>query len=401
MTRPPKSLSDRLAINKLRKRDRLDEALRKGRRGNGRHRRFQFSPLKFDSDGEAFERLGGARARQDIKLSHYRRRDGALVNCRELSAPSSFTCEPQDLEQVLRFVYELRRQALIERTFFNGPGTVPGYVNLSLIRRIDLPGALLLTAELDRIRRVVGFRPTLDDHNWSAELRATLKALGVYDIIRARSSEMPGGDDGLMPGFGPERIKIIKMRSGQYSANREAEALRDELFDACAPFSTARPQIYNVLVEAFNNSREHAYPEGTGEDGLPSVRAWWAGALVDYSAGVFQLCVYDQGIGIPERFARQHRAALNLRVAAGGAGDLALLEMALSPGGSSTDEPGRGNGLWQMTELTRDLDGSSVQFTSLGAGIICRNGTIHSKFISPQRFGGTMVNWQVPFRLGS
>lgn len=398
MARPSRSLSAQLAARRLEKRERLSSQLSEGRRGPGHRRTFKFKVLPFDSDPERFDRNGGLSARTPLTFGKYTV-GNKQIECRNLTAPRNFSLRANP-DGVLRFVYELRRQVFIERAFGGepAPGRPDIYINLDEINKLDLPASLILTAELDRVRRVLGIRPVLDDHRWDEEIRNTFYSLGLHNVVEARRR------DRSVPikksaSLSADRFQIIPMRSGSSSSNDLARAIRDELYEACKPFSAARPQFYNVLVEAFNNTREHAYPEGSGEDGIPSVGGWWAGAIVDHQLGLFELTVYDQGIGIPERFSRQHPEATQERLQVGGSGDMLVLQRAAEHGASSSGEPGRGNGLWQMTDLTRSIPESEVQFISLCGSVAYRNGIMNRAFIPPQRFCGTMILWTVPFRL--
>jgi hypothetical protein len=396
-----KSLKAQILDRKRSKRERIqDDRMTVGARGRGSHRQFRFRPLPFESDEALFNLNGGKVARQQLIQGYYEGTGGNRQPCLHLYAPEKFTLNT-NLDGVLRFVYEMRRQVFIDRRFLNpASGIVPIYLNLDAIREIDLRGALILAAEFDRIRTVLGFKPILDDHHWDPTIRATLHALGLHEITQAyrRDKSVAIRSSEISENFQSDRFQIIKMRSGVGSSNVLAKEMRDELFEACRPFSSARPQIYNVLVEAFNNSREHAYPDGSGEDGIPSMRGWWAGAIVDHHLGVFQLAVFDQGIGIPERFSRQHDVSRRERQQAGGSGDMLVIQRAAQQGITSTQRPGRGNGLWQMTDLTRTLSGSHVEFMSLAGSVTYRSGIASGCFIPPQRFCGTMITWHVPFK---
>ena len=77
---------------------------------------------------------------------------------------------------------------------------------------------------------------------------------------------------------------------------------------------------------------------------------------------------------------------------------MVVLRAAIEHGWTSTAAEGRGNGLSQMVDLTRRIPGSSVEFTSLNASIRCVDGVPSAVSIPPQRFGGTLVRWSVPFR---
>ena len=397
MVDTPKPLSQQLLARRLKKRERLSSMLSQGRRGKGARRQFKFKPIAFTSDGAKFDESGGLTARTPLTEGHYT--VGKVeVECRHLSAPADFTFS-SNMDGVLRFVYELRRQVFVERAFLGDPNpSQPDiYINLDDVSRIDSPAALILTAELDRIRKILGMRPVLDDHHWLPEIRNTLYSLGLHNVVQARRRDQTVAIQ-KSKSLSDDRFQIIPMRSGNSSSNDLARQIRDELYEACKPFSAARPQFYNVLVEAFNNTREHAYPSGSGEDGIPSIGGWWAGAIVDHHRGRFELTVYDQGIGIPERFSRQHPEAKQERLQVGGSGDMLVLQRAAEHGASSSGLPGRGNGLWQMTDLTKSLPGSEVQFISLWGSVAYRNGIMNKAFIPPQRFCGTMIVWSVPFR---
>lgn len=395
MPRRPQTLKEQVQARKLEKRDRLQESLISGNSVPRPRGRYSVRALPFEADLAQFELCGGDVARYPLQPGTYTAPNGKIISCLHLAAPSNFTYAT-NLDGILRYIYELRRQIFIERRFLGVENArAPIYLNLDSIISVDLPGALILAAELDRIRRVLGFRPALDDHRWDPNIRSTLMEFGLHEIVHARGVEKIKDTRTKVK---QDRFQVIKMQSGTSSSNELAKTIRDELFEACSPFSGARPQIYNVLVEAFNNTREHAYPNFSGEDGLPSVRRWWAGALVDHEIGAFTLAVYDQGIGIPERFARQHELSNMERQQPSGAGDLLVLQRAAEHGSSSTTHPGRGNGLWQMTELTRAIPGSEVAFTSLKGSVAYRHGVVSRAFVPPQRFCGTMVRWYVPFR---
>jgi hypothetical protein len=59
----------------------------------------------------------------------------------------------------------------------------------------------------------------------------------------------------------------------------------------------ARLRLYSALVEAFENSRRHAYPKTASIN--PAVSHWWMSGAACQAEKRLTLVVYDQGVTIP------------------------------------------------------------------------------------------------------
>lgn len=298
-------------------------------------------------------------------------------------------------QAILEFVYELRRQVFLHKRF-HGTGSKRNpslYVCLDGVKQLDLEGALILAAELDRIRLVMKFKPLLDDGGWDPGVRAVLHALGVYDVINAgrMSNHVPIDDyAGTLEQVG---LSVVRFQSDTEAAGAKAKELRDNIYNLCEPPSGSKRPVYESLFEACLNAVQHAYPADQPGDGLPRAKRWWAGALVDRARGYLYLVVYDQGVGIPATLPA--RTWWNvLRGQLPELTDAAIIQGSLEFGRSGVDVDGRGNGLWRMCALTDSFDEADVRFTSSKGQVDYVKGGFSQRATLQTRFCGTMIRWR-------
>lgn len=349
-------------------------------------------PLRVDP--ELFEAACGDVSRPELVRSSHTAL-GAPQKCLRLPAPSNFRLA-ENPDQVLSFIYELRRQIFINNRFRSrGSKRRPSiYLDLDPISQIDLEGALLLAAEIDRVRLVIGFRPTMDDANWHPGVRALLYEFGFYDVVeadRVRGAEPIPDISQILKDSG---IAVVRFKSDVEADGQKAKELRDDVYAMCEPPGDAKRPVYDVLFEAVLNAVQHAYPADIPGDGVPSVKRWWAGALVDQASGYLNLVVYDQGVGIPATLPRRSWWSL-LSGKLPELNDAAVIAGGLEFGRSgATDDQGRGNGLHRICGLTDAFDAAEVLFTSLNGQVkYAKGGGVERETLNT-RFCGTMIRWR-------
>jgi hypothetical protein len=391
------------------KRLRLED--RRRRKRGLRHQKQKFGFIRVRSRGRArrpvverllFEAAVDGVVSVPVMASSFQGPDGKWWRCRRLTAPSDcrYTSNPDGL---LAFVYELRRQVFLEDRFRGaGRKSEPNlYIDLDKIENIDIEGALILVAELDRIRQVLKFKPHLDDANWDPDVRAYLASFGFYRVLEANRLFGGGEIDDMGAELEEAGYAIVPFVSCHLADPRKALELRDGLLQHCAPPDEARRAVYEGLVEAILNAVQHAYRSDIAGDGLPSVKYWWATALVDKIEGDLHLAVYDQGVGIPRTLVKRpwwHLIAGKLPERS----DSRIIEGALEYGRSgvsdtvelAADANGRGNGLWRMCELTEAFEQADVRFTSLKGDVLYRKGGVLERTTLKTRFCGTMITWR-------
>lgn len=354
-------------------------------------------------DAKLFERSVAGVARWPVLPSYRTDNHGRSIACLRLQAPVDFRFSSNPGE-ILEYIYELRCQVFIKDRFRSrGTKNRPGlYIDLDLIEHIDIEGALMLAAELDRIRRVLAMRPVLDDANWAPAVRFILRGLGLYGVIEAdRYADTPpiGDFDEMAREVG---LSVVPFLSCTRADPGKALELRTALYERCAPpGDVSQMAVYEGLVEAFNNAVTHAYRDDCPGDGLPRIRRWWAGAMIDHAEGYLYLVVYDLGVGIPATL--EARDFWNLLVGRlPELNDAAVIAGALEYGRSGASQDallgsiadGRGNGLWRMCELADTFDDADVRFTSLKGDVLYVKGGALKRTTLPTRFCGTMIRWR-------
>jgi hypothetical protein len=351
--------------------------------------RFRLDPRRFEESAAGVPRI-------TLEPSWFRDPVGSRRRCLRLQAPADFRLHTNP-DAILAFVYELRRQVFIhDRYRYRGPRNKGLYVDLDDVAHIDLEGALILTAEFQRISLVYKSRPFLDDANWNRGVRAVLHGLGLYEVVQAmRAADAPNIED-LAEELERSGVAIVPFVSCHEADPTKAQALKIALLEHCATSDEAQLGVYETLVEAFTNAVQHAYRDDIDGDGLPRVKRWWAGALVDKQTRTLLLAVYDQGVGIPKTLVKR---PWWVSIASGLSenSDAGMIEGALAYGRSGTSDgapDGRGNGLWRMCELTNAFEAADVRFTSLKGQVIYSKGGAPVRNTLATRFPGTMVRWR-------
>lgn len=352
---------------------------------------------------ELFEASAEGIARIALAPTTRRTRSGRWYRYQALSAPADFQLQ-SNLEGVLAFVYELRRQVFLRRRFGgHGARAKPDlYIDLDPILEIDIEGALVLAAELDRVRRVLRIRAVMDDENWHPFVRWFLHGVGLYNVIEAERLQ-PGCQIEDFEAVAAEvGLRVIPFVSCTKADPGKALHLREELYRHCVrPGDETQMKVYEALVEAFNNAVGHAYRPDVEGDGLPRIGRWWAGALIDQKRGYLYMVVYDQGVGIPATLPRRRW----WEIIAGRIpefSDAAVIQGALEYGRSGVSDDalfgdeadGRGNGLWRMCELADTFDEADVRFTSLKGDVLYAKGGGLERTNLKTRFPGTLIRWR-------
>lgn len=290
-------------------------------------------------------------------------------------------------DEVLGFLYEYRWQLFAK----NRQQRKALSVSLAEVREIGLDAALVLTAEYHRLwlRRPTRERPFINDLDWPEGIRAVMSALGLYDLVQAsgRSSS-----DEIDLSAAPYRF--VPFHSGKMVDGKNAVSLIDSL-TAAAGSAPRRIQIYNSLIEAMKNVRNHAYPEGRPPQIEPRVERWWAAGAYDPASHTLAFAVYDQGVGIPSTLPRQTFAESIFALCPPERTDADIIAGGIEFGRTSTGLAHRGNGLWTICEVAKALPSSQVRILS-GRGEVTysADGSVRKSSVK-NAFCGTLIQWNL------
>lgn len=213
------------------------------------------------------------------------------------------------------------------------------HVDLTHAEEITPAGALLLVAAFDRWRETVpGQRlRAVSLERWNPDVRRKLKEMGFFEVLNANCNF----DDPVTH----DSDRYLPFLSGHGSEGDQAQALRRSI-ESLGPAISDRGLLYDGLVEAMTNVKQHAYDESE------SVKRWWMSASVNVSKNKLTIMFLDHGQGIPttlprSKFWEQARGLLARFGADAFKDDARLIEAALTIEKSRTGDDFRGNGLRQ------------------------------------------------------
>ncbi|TAJ69143.1 MAG: hypothetical protein EPO51_24220 [Phenylobacterium sp.] len=262
-------------------------------------------------------------------------------------------------------------------------------VDLADVEAIDLDAALVLVAEYHRgVADRPGYRPPIDDVGWPAWVRCLLEQLGFYELVKPSARSSDSLDD---VAFDHRFVPFVTARDVQ-------GVLVDGLIERLKAAAGATPKriaTYGALLEAIKNVKNHAYPQDA-EPQLPTrVEQWWgAGAYVPEER-TLAFAMYDQGVGIPATLPKRPIWEAIRRLCPPEFNDADVIGGAIELGRTSTGKLERGNGLWTICSLVRELPGSHVRILSGRGELSFASDGTYQKQLHAKPFCGTLIEWSL------
>jgi len=314
-----------------------------------------------------------------LRIPNRRPRPAILVH-----APSNFSFLDNHSES-LGFIRDVQFVA-------HAPGGMQGHhtyvVDLSGVTSIGLDAALVLVAEYHRnLFNKPNYQPPIDDADWPAWLRCLLHELGFYKLVKA--SVRTGGDP--QGGFQVRFVPFV-------SASLVQGELIDDLIEQLKTAAGATPKriaTYGALLEAIKNVRNHAYPSDADLQLPPRVERWWGAGAYDPNERSLTFAMFDQGVGIPATLPKRQMWRDLLKLCPPEWTDADVIEGAIELGRTSTGRLERGNGLWTIVSLVRELPGSEVRILSGRGELTYRSDGTISKRLHANPFCGTLIEWSL------
>lgn len=296
----------------------------------------------------------------------------------DMSLRTNFTGVVKLLEKMRRFSARQRN----ERVF----------LDFKPIRRVDLPGALVVAAELDRWNRLKhGKLHSVDVNEWDPGVRRLLREIGFFGLLDVSSgaAEKPA----------PSDERYVKFRSGTEVDGKEISSLQESDLD---PFIGVpnRQQLFAAVTEAMTNVLHHAYHSKMLN---PALQRWWLSASFNTATQEIVILIYDQGQGIPKTV-RQNWQDYLRQIAPGSLSNHAkLIQEAHGLRRSASRQKHRGLGLERdVRKYIEGLDCSGIycinsmkgQYTvKTGAG--ARIDEMPEIVNFERSLNGTLIEWRV------
>ena len=303
-------------------------------------------------------------------MSRHESRPVAISGYERVRAPKYLTLSPAYVDEVVGFVRELERKAVVGKKMV---------IDFSKTELIHALGAVYLYSEIDRalmkmsVIRIQGIS--------KKQVRSALRIAGILTLCGYPAPPtdfhipvLRGKDDDHLP-------VIVEYLMKTALVQKELNITDSDY---------AERLVNKAISEAMLNVKQHAYPQSE------EYRFWWATATILDTNLHIALC--DRGVGIPKTLENRTwfkviSTAMNL-----GSEDAKMIEAAMKYTRSSrTGHSGGGLGSRDIQQLVLDAREGHLTIIS-GKGYYClqgKNGKETSEKIGYD-VAGTIIHWQIP-----
>ena len=276
-----------------------------------------------------------------------------------------------------------------------GLRNLPVAIDFSRVTKMWPSGTLLFLAEIKRLIWITkGLRRISCRRVHDRKVNQVLHQIGFYQAIRRTSKVEPTAEDVIhwraLSGTGAEGDKAGELV--ETVGGRLPEALNTPM--------------YNGLVEAMTNCKQHAYIRDRGDRLKIRGRGeWWM--FAQEHLGKLSVVFCDLGIGIPNSLPLTQGAGpvrdLLARIGrmTGVTGDADFIRAAVELGRSRSGEPHRGKGLQDVVDV---IDASANGALQIFSNAGCYTYRVRDGKSSPdysdfkESIMGTLIQWTVPIK---
>lgn len=307
-------------------------------------------------------------------------------------APEHLSLVPQHYVGTMDFLVRVRKVAL------NDGRRVA--LDLRGCNLVSAEIALLLAAEIQRIRHLKGGDSVGGMSPTNPVARRTLHGMGFFELLNLRD-----------PLQEPDEAQpVINIASGTALDGQVTKRIADEFAETLGLSSERRELVQKALNEALENISEHAYFDRTKLTYAAEMGRWWICSIAPKEEASAYLLACDLGMTIPATVPETARRG----------GPTALAALARFLGGAGQDEQARllaaafedevtrrpdgkgGRGLGKMAQLVQEFPDAHLSVWSGGAIALLGKGDLKVKTYSlPRRFFGTYILWNLSQAAGS
>ena len=337
-----------------------------------------------------------------------------MISDRRPNLPPSTLCLKSNPDETLSFLEDWRKRfrainpsnTNVKFEWFKRPKNprakkrINGFTDFSYIQEISTALSLLLTAEYDRVRQLIGgVPPTINLHEWKTPVFRRLFEIGFFDVLGLTK----GVEDRYVTSGD---IKTMKIISGSNAS--ELQTASESILELSRFLGNEKPisadveiALNNALSEAMINVSKHAYPD----DHVfrhRHIGKWWVTASVDRVRRELTIVIYDQGATIPITFPKKDfsqsvrdffESVLTTEPEFDYANDGSYIEGAMKPGRSQTNQKFRGLGLPEMKDLIDICGQGSLRIFSRGGECYYAFGQRLQRRSRRYSIGGTLIEW--------
>jgi hypothetical protein len=340
-----------------------------------------------------------ANIRKKIRSGKLLRYAPEFRNVMQIDAPARMSLD-ENYDETIEFFNAIKRlgKALsAEPRRLNGGRVRQFHINFARVKHLSVRSAVILTAEVDRLRRLIGVKLDYSGPESTAEdVRSILTELGCFSLVAVEHAETSANHT-------KSRKTLIKVLSGSRLDEVRFNEFDTALGKIFSDYHTL-PKLYEGMSEALLNVRHHAYLDGLRLQYPSPGKRWWATACIDNGQDELRIFVYDQGVGIPATLPyTSYREWLEGLVSSLARGqvidDATLLKGALEYSRSRTEQAGRGKGFKNIMSAIDTYKTGRLRIVS-GRAEVTYSG--HGVIVSQRRkrhVGGTLIEWTLPTHL--
>ncbi len=347
----------------------------------------------------------GIRRRKMLRIRSGSKRKGKTARpTNYIEAPKSFSLT-HNYDETVECLSKLKDSIVHgKRLGSKRPNT---FIDLAKIEDLQPAAAIVLAAELDRWRRVLGvkLRPR-NIKDWNKPVLKFLYDLGLFGLLEIDKKHLT---EVIAKDSGTESSRVaLQFVSDCRNDKEPTDMLADRLSNEVPAFKDHLNEIGDMalstaLAEASLNSVQHAYSYGQSTIPVQDHR-WWAAASYEDNGNTVKFFVYDQGAGIPATLPKTTVGKELLKIF-GAKGDgvskfsthSEMIREVLTDRMSATGKSYRGKGFPQIVAAASQKGGSLRVISGKGSAIYTSMNGAEALPIQNHDLGGTLLEWT--FRL--
>lgn len=264
-------------------------------------------------------------------------------------------------------------------------------IDLRPVKRITASGALVLGAELDRLRRKrqMALTPWYEGE-WHPDVKKIFFQFKIFNLLKIRrnSSYEQAGN-----------VAFVPLKFGIQADGDMAVEFKGELVSIIGE-DFALPPWYVALTEAMTNVAQHAYQGSLKKIDID--QAWWMCGSFDKQERILTVMFYDQGITIPGSLPNSQFWEIIRSYFTGDPTDGDQIHAAFEVGRSRTKEKHRGKGVAQLLDPIKNRKGSLRIISRRGIySAISDNTDLKTKISNCScPLEGTYIEWKLHIEPG-
>lgn len=267
-------------------------------------------------------------------------------------------------------------------------------VHFGQVERIDPAAALVLVAEIHRIRSLRSSAALTGTYPRLRSIYDLLSDMGFFHLLQiSEAYGRPAQTDD------PTRPIFLRFMTGRKVESELVDRFVSVVEEHLMPLNAvARGKLVAAVIEAMNNTLDHAHPTRVEGETMP--HRWWMSSWINIADCEVMVMLFDQGVGIPNtlepnRYEKIRAILAGLRTLrlTSEPSDGEMIAAATELHRTSTLEGGRGKGFRNMKQFVDVCnDGELRVLSNRGRYTYMGENEIYDN--ESQSLGGTIIEWR-------